>query len=123
MCEALLQHSRFERQVSAVPVGIDKIYREGLCTIGRFPQEPGIFHGIADTSPDNCGTDSEACKDLRHLCDMSELVRQIADFRGFAELSGQLHAQPEITDNGFARNQEFVGLHVPWSDNYSALLD
>src|SRR5207244_12473893 len=121
--ELVGQQLRNVEQVGAVAVAADEVLRLDLRTVGGAPDEAVALDRHRDAAPDDRSVDAGAPQELRHLSDMPEPVRQIADRHRTAELLGPGPAELEVPDDRLAGDQELVHQDLPRPDRESALRD
>ncbi len=112
-------------QVAGIPVPASLVQCQHAVTVGRLPPELERRHlqVIAQATTENKGLDGEVAQDLRQLCGMPEGVWQPAVPGRPAQLLCDPDAQEQVADQGLARGQELVGLHVPGSGARPAALE
>ena len=76
-----------------------------------------------DPAPDHRVLDAGQPQDLRHLRDVPEHVRQVADSHRAAELLAAAQALLEVPDDRLARDEELVDEGLPGPDRHPAFLD
>jgi len=72
--------------------------------------------GCGNAPPDDSGLDPGRAQDLRHLRDVAEHVRQIADRHRAPELLGAAQAGLEIAQRRLAVDEELVHQRLPGPD-------
>ncbi len=107
---------RFERQIGAVRIAIRQIHCQHRTAVERLPHEAIAIDVRADAAPQDCGRESEAGENLRHLRDVPELIGQVADVEWPAEAARDRHPDFEIANQRLAADEKAVGKHVPRPD-------
>ena len=90
-----------------------EVFGSDPAAIRRLPPERGAIDLIWDSAPHDGSADPGHPQDLRHLADVPELVREIADPRAAAELRGPAQATFQVPDVRFPRREELVHLREP----------
>ena len=76
-----------------------------------------------DAAPDDGRVDTRLSEDLRHLRDVAEHVRQVADRHRAAELGRTPLPVLEVADDRLAGDEELVHQHLPRPDCQPPFLD
>ncbi len=101
------------REGGPIAVAIVKIFGPHGGSIGCLPNETVLGDRGRHASPDDGVGESGQSEDLRHLRNVTEHVRQIADVHGATEGRCAAKTHLQVTDDGLARGQELVHQDVP----------
>ena len=82
-------------------------------TIGCFPDKPARGHLRGHAAPHHRVGEPTQAQDLRHLRDVPEHVRQVADIHDAAEGGTSPDAHLQVPHNGLPRSEELVHQDVP----------
>ena len=108
---------RVEGQAEAARVAISQVEHGQSRAIRRLPVKAPAGDRIGYPAPEAGARQSELLHDLRHLGDVSELIRAMAHAQGPAQLVGKADPLLEAADVRFAARQELVWLHPPGPDD------
>lgn len=96
-----------------VEVAEGQVLGEDRAPVGGLPPEHVPVDGPGDPAPDDGVLDAGRAEDLRHLPDVAELVGQVADLQGPAELASPSQPHLEVPDVRLPRDEEGVHLRDP----------
>ncbi len=93
---------RHQQDVQAVVVAVEEELGADLGAVRRTPVEGVAVDGAGHPAPQRRVLDARARQDLRHLRDVAEHVREIADRHRTAQVGRGGPAHPEVADDGLA---------------------
>ena len=116
--EALLERfePRFARdieQVGGVPVPRRQVLGDDSRAVQAFPHEPVEVDRRGNAPPDHRRLDSGETEDLRHLRDVTEHVREVADAHRASKLGCPRESGLEIAQRRLAVDEELVHERLP----------
>ncbi len=100
----------------AVAVTGDEVLGPHPRAVGRVPPERGGVHRGGHTPPHHRVLEPGLAEDLRHLGDVAEHVREVADLHHPAEGRAPSDAGLQVADDRLARDEELVHEDVPGPD-------
>ena len=117
------QPLRVGEQMPGVPVPPRQVLGANNGPVGRLPRERVAVDRRRDAAPHHGLFDACQPQDLRHLRDVAEHVRQVADPHRAAELVSASEPVFEVADDRLARDEELVDEREPRADYQAALSD
>ena len=112
-----------ERERPADAVAARHVYDEHVATVRRFPHELGRIQGLVGAAPEHATVDAEATQDRRHVGDLAEGVRDVADLHHGPELPGHAMAAQQVPHERLTAGQRHVWDFVPGPDSEPTVLD
>ena len=110
-------------EIGAVAVAVREVLGADGGAVRGLPFERVRVDRRRHASPDDGGVDPRLPQDLRHLRDMAEHVRQVADRHRAAELGRTPLPVLEVARDRLARDEKLVHQHLPGPDREPSLLD
>ena len=104
----------------AVPLG-RKMHQQHARAVRRFP--PVLRPPSAEPAPQNRVVEPQLSKDLRHLRDVAEQIRQVSDGHRAAVRLRDAVSDRQISHERFTADEELVGHDVPRADEQPARRD
>ncbi len=117
------QPLRVGEHMPGVPVPPRQVLGANNGPVGRLPRERVSVDRRRDAAPHQGLFDACQPQDLRHLRDVAEHVRQVADSHRAAELVSASKPVFEVADDRLARDEELVDEREPRADYQAALSD
>ena len=114
---------RRDQEVGGVAVAGRKVLGAHRRAVDAAPLEHVIPHRGRDSAPHDGVVEPVRAQDLRHLGDVPEHVRQIADAHLAAELARPHEPLLEVPPDRLAGDEELVHQHLPRPDREPTLLD
>ena len=112
-----------DQEVRGVAVAGRKVLGAHRRAVDAAPLEHVVFHRGRDSAPHDGVVEPVRAQDLRHLGDVPEHVRQVADAHLAAELARTREALLEVPPDRLAGDEELVHQHLPRPDRQPTLLD
>ena len=109
-----------QQDVEAVVVAVEEELGAHLGAVGSAPAEGVAVDGAGNTAPQRRVLDAGARQDLRHLRDVAEHVRQVADGHRAAEVRRGRPSHLQVAHDGLAGAEELVEQDQPRPDGEPA---
>ena len=114
--EAKIDRARDVEEIRSVVIAGGEVLGHDRGAVQPFPDESVEVDGRGNAPPDDRSLDPGGAQDLRHLRDVAEHVRQIADRHRAPELLGAAQAGLEIAQRRLAVDEELVHQRLPGPD-------
>ena len=114
---------RRDQEVGGVAVAGREVLGTHRRAVDAAPLEHVVLHRGRDAAPHDGVVEPVRAQDLRHLRDVAEHVRQVADAHLAAELARAREPLLEVPPDRLAGDEELVHQHLPRPDREPTLLD
>ena len=122
LSRARRRRRRIEHDSRRVAVTLRRqVHHQDARTVGRLPPVLGV--AAAEAAPQNRVVEADLPPDLRHLADVAEEIRHVADRHRRTKRARHAMAAQQIAHQRFAADEKLVRHHVPRPDQDAARRD